>query len=902
MDSKKSNLPDLTLDKDKANALITAKGVETLDHADNHIKSNFILQISGFVVMIILFFMFRKKSPWVYYPNIKNKPLHPCYESNPGIVSWLYKLIVVRDTQLLSMIGLDGFMLLQTIKLLYRICFIVSAMCLPIFIYAFFYAERSLDDSQLFPRLTIWRIKDCKLYWGILLISYVSTIIIFYIIFIYYKRYITLRQLYLVSPATMTSIVKLKEISKNLGSNESSVEYINVSGRTILIDRLPNEISDDKELMKYMTSLGIGEIESVSLVFDTVRLQSLYEKRDSLIRNIEKEFDKAFCSMKAKFAENDKSVKESFGDLHSDDLEKSATILFKDTKLATSEKVRLLNNFMRNGDLFLSKTWMQKAALGTHFDDLKEVNNEISEEKKRIKQSSIKEGSIEIPSAEATLYTDSDVKHDVSFFSFDQIFNFKENKDYFAVSLPVNRKRAFVTFKDKKVCGISKQTMLGSKAFSSNIEEAPAPDDVLWRNITKPEIRSFFFCVVSEVLFILLNLAFLYVVTILIDYLQIRKDSKNQFLGTIFGKYAGKALGIYKSIIGPLIYNILLFLVPLFLKMLIYFEDTYSSTGLQSKLLYRLSLFLFFNGFFGTFVSYLVLNLLRKPESNDIGADVVFSELGKSIIQTSVFFLNTIIQRMCIGSAMIIFKPVPFVINFIISPMLRKTRREVQENRLSPAMNFGSSIPEILFIVPMALTYSCICPIIILLSTLFYWFSYLIYKNELLYATRNDYESGGTYWQPSIRFIMFSVVSFQFSTAMITFSSGNRLISLLFSPMIFFTLICTFGIEQVFLRASYNFPMNAPEEKFLDYFSKKVMEERFKLLNEWKEIGEEEDQDIVPIKELGFEDEDSIQTDSFYKDPCMLFPVGHIILSAHFFIVLHFIMSFDKNNVFKLKN
>lgn len=890
----------LKLNKEEATTLAAVTGIYGFENADTAIYSNTCVQISGFLIMLSLFLMFRKKAPWVYYPNIRNKPQHPCYQENPGFISWLYKLIIVNDTSTLSMIGLDGFMFLQTIKLLYRICFIVSIMCLPLLIYNFTVPAVGKRSEQFFTRFTTWNLKDPSLFWAILLISYISSIIIFYIIFIYYKRYVTLRQLYLASPATMTSVPQMKKISAELGSNRNSVDYINVSSRTVFINRLPSEISNDEELMEYMKSLGLGEIESVSLVRDTYKLQKLYEKRDAIIQDIEKEIASAYNKLKDKYNSKEQDIVESFGDLASNDLEKSATIIFNKNKIPLSERTKLLNTFMNNGDLFLSKTWLNKAILGIHLDNLKEVNNEILDEKKYIEGNTSENSTIDIPTADETLFTESDVRHDVSFFSIRQILNLKKNKDYFEIELPVNKKKGFVTFKNQKTCGIIKQTKLGSKAFSSNVDSAPPPYDVLWRNITKSEISSFFLSIVSTGLFVLLNIAFLYVVIMIIESLQVENNSKNYIFRLIFGQNAKFVSGLYQGMLAPFIYNILLYFVPIFLKALIHMEDTYSYTGVQSKLMYRLSLFLFFNGFLATFVSSLLLSVFTKFKSQSIGMNRLISESSNAIIESSVFFLNTIVQRMCIGSAMVILKPAAFAYNFLIAPIALRTRRQEQEREFSPPIDFGNHVPNLLLIMPMALTYSCICPFIVIAAFLFYWFSYLVYKNELLYATRNDYESGGYYWKPSVRFIMLSVVAFQISTATITFSSGNMLVSILFLPLIFMSVICLQGIEQIFDKSSDNFPMNTPEEKFLDFFTKKVMEERFKLLNDWKEISEEEDMDVIPVSEFGIEDKRLNRSESYYNDPNMLESIGTIILPRNFFYVIQFIVSFDKKNVCRL--
>ena len=321
---------------------------------DSSIKSNVIAQVVLGLLMLLLYFCFRRRAPWVYYPNIKNKPQHPCYQETPGFFSWIYPMVTTKDTQLLSMIGLDGFMFLQTIKLLYRICFILFLLLVPFLCGSFYNMKKNEKDMQLFLLLSIRNIKNKNIYFSILFLSYLSTLIIFYLIFIYYKRYVTLRQLYLASPASMTSVSELKRISNELGGNQNAIDYVNISSKTVIIDRLPSEIKNDKQLLIYLNSLKLGEIESVSLIHNTYNLQKMYEIRNGIIQNIEKEVTLALNRAIKLFEYESEKCKESFGELYGGQLEKSSLAIFNQSNFKISEKVVLFNIFCKFGDRFFS--------------------------------------------------------------------------------------------------------------------------------------------------------------------------------------------------------------------------------------------------------------------------------------------------------------------------------------------------------------------------------------------------------------------------------------------------------------------------------------------------------------------------------------------------------------------
>lgn len=874
----------------------TLTGITDFEDCDSAIISNGFSQLMAGFGMLFVYLACRKRTPWVYYPNIKNKPQHPCYQPNPGILSWIPPLLAAKDTQLLSMVGLDGFMLLQLLKMLYRMCFILSLVVVPILCRLFYTTKSKHTKKQLFVLLSIADVRDPRVYWTVLVLSYISTFVIFYLVFIYYKRFTTLRQLYLAAPATMTSINQLKKISTELGSDENAIDHINVLSRTVLIDRLPAEIHNDEELMEYIKSLQVGEIECVALIHDTYFLQKLYEQRDEVIQDIEKEIAVAFSRILNFYKSEEASCKASFGDLYASDLDKSALNLFEHTNFTLEEKVRIFNHFCKYADKFLAKTLLRETMVDVHLNRLREVTTAILNEKKRLQEDSNDgKAPISTPSASDTLYVDADAKHDVSFFSISQILSFNDNKDLFTLELPLYRNKAFITFKDQRSAGILRQTKLGSRVFSSNVEQAPAPHDVLWRNICRPEVSGYFFNLFSLGLYILFNLFFLFIAVKIIESLQIEKNTNNYLFKILFR--SSFVYSLYRGILAPLIYNILLFFVPIIIKLLLHLEDTSSYSGLQAKLMSRFSLFLFCNAFLATVITSCALGLYNNIGDSQMGLSSILSQLKDSILTSSVFFFNTIVQRLCVGTMIVVLKPSPFLYNWLLAPFVIYTRRQRIEREFSPPIDFGNHIPNLLLILPMALTYSCICPLLLVMSCIFYFFSYFVYKNELLYASRNDYESGGLHWKPCVKFILFTLVAFQITTATFIFSIGMSSIFYSFLPLIFFTIVFSNGLNTLFEKSSENFPMNAPEEKFLDRFAKKSLEERHRILNEWNVLKENLDEDTLEISELGFVDEQSTLTTSLYKDPSTRVSVGSLILPENFFKIVHFLKSFDKDNL-----
>lgn len=889
------NVPEILTSNDNRTIKVLT-GVGSLENCDDLILSNSLIQIAAMTVMITIYFVCRNKTPWVYYPNIKNKPQHPCYRQDPGIFSWICPLITTKDTEALSVIGFDGFMFLQLLKMLYRICICLSIIVIPLLCYSFFNFTK---ESEYFLKFTISGITHPHIYWLIAGMAYIITIIVLYIVFIYYKRYVTLRQMYLAAPATMTSVTQLKNLAKCLGGDQNAIDYVNISARTVIIDRLASTIKNDKELYKYIVSLKIGEIDSVSLVHSTYGLQKLYEERSEAIQDIEKVIAKAIIESKSFYKNNRDMCKESFGDAYNNELDESVETLLEGKAMTIDEKVDIFNNFNKYGEKFFAKSLLGRSMVTLGIERLKEVNDRIMEERRRL-QDNPQPDDTETPIASDMLYVNSDLENDVSFFSWKQIGHMIKNWDLFSLDLPIAKRRAFITFKDQRTAGIVRQTRLGTRVFSSNISPAPAPHDVFWRNIYRDEVSGYFLKIISLGLYVIFNFTFLIFVVLIVKSLEIEPDTENFIFKFILKTPYLHSL--YKGILAPLIYNIFLFFVPIIIKALLHMEHNASFSQLQVKLMYRLSLFLFFNAFLATIVLSAALSVFDKIRKGTLTIDTpIIVELGKSIMRTSVFFFNTVVQRLCVGSALVLLKPSPFLYNWFIAPLVIYTRRQERELEFSPPIDFGNHIPNVLLIFPMALVYSCICPFMLLISWAFYVFSYIIYRNELLYASRNDYESGGLHWKSCVRFILYALLTFQITMAVFIFSADIQSVFYLFIPLIFLTYITMEGMNMAFESSCENFPMNAPEEKFLDNFSRKTLEERHQLLSEWKEIGEEEDEDVLPITEIGFDSEKVELGNSYYRDPAFVETSAEIILPHNFYKTVYFMMHWDKNNVMGLK-
>lgn len=886
--------------------IVTTAEKPPLRDADSAVLTNTVFQ--GFITLCILgvYIVFRKRARWLYSPNIKDRPCHPCY-GYTGFLSWAIPVVTVGDTILLSIIGLDAFMMLQTLKLLYRILFVLSLLVIPTLGYLFWANQRANveNSDQWLVRLSLGSLDPESWSYALIIPAvYLISGFIMYSIFIYYKRYIVLRQGYLRNPAIMTSIITLKKLSTNLGSAERSTEYVNLPNKTLLLSRLPSYVNNDTDLFEFIDSLGVGEVDDCVLVYDTNTLQALYGERDNYVHNIEKEINEKFEKMDSWSEKNQDACAKSIEGF-------KQSILHTVDQAGISgvfdgvQKRQLMVIFLNGAKQFENMFKEGVPKVGFYLDRLSNVNARISKEKEVIKSEEARSKDtriVELVSRNNSLFLRGDISEDASFFSMHHIFNYRKFRMYFTLDLPAKTKRGFVTFKDQRSATIVKQSQIGSRIFSVTAKDAPAPNDVIWENITNSEVDNYMYSVFGTVFFILFIVLFSSIVAHMVTLLMSSKMlQENRFVSSFLRKHETIS-GSLRGILFPLIYNSMMLFVPTIITALVNMEGIYSYSAFQQKLMGKLCNFLFFNGFVSVFFATSFYRLFSDVLFKDEKLDNVIQAFSNESLESCVFFANTIIQRALVGTALTLLKPAPLLINYILFPFTgRKTRREKLDAEFSPPFDFGTMFPSCLTVFSMSIVYAVICPPILVLGAIFYFCNYLAFKAEFLYSSRNEYESGGGYWDSACQNIVFSLIFFQVAT-LAKMSSDNRIyLSMLLFPIILVTLIFRNSLRKMFYKSCHFYPLNVKEEEYLDTFTERVLVDRVNLLESWSEMGAGADVDVVPLASLGIKDTKEIEKESYYNDPNTAKSNSSLILPHGFFRTVWFLVNNDRDNLFGLR-
>ncbi|WUR03150.1 calcium permeable stress-gated cation channel 1 [Vairimorpha necatrix] len=880
--------------------------VPPLESADSEILWNLLVQFCLCLGLLFLYIFIRPRVKWLYSPNIQGKRSHPCFGYD-GYLSWIVPVITVKDTTLLILIGLDAFMMLQTLKFIFKIFFILCITVLPVigYVYWNYFLFIDIAKNQYITRMSIGTYSNYKtFYYLILFYVYLISIFIFYFIYIYYKRYTVLRQLYLRNPSILTSIITLKKLSKQFSSAEKAAEYLSLSNRTLLVSNLPDFINTDNDLANFFQEMKLGNIEEAILIHDTTHLRKLYEEKNEMIENIEKEINSIVIKMNKWSIEHKEDCSESFENFE-ESLQNTVDSIFLDEYVDPDRKKQILKIFIKSDDKFRTMYHDNVKALDFFFDKLKVILEKIYEEKNKLNQIEDKKDAsniLELTEEQNALFIPGYIDKDASFFPLSHFFNIDKYGVYFSLDIPIGAKKGFVVFEDYKDASIVKQAKIGSKIFSVDAKTAPTPNDIIWQNINKSGFISFVFKSCGDIGFIIFNIIFAYLAVQTIEMVRIDRFQQNGYIYKFFKNHPA-IKDLYTGIVPALVYNILLVIVPIIIITSVNLEGLYSYSTAQKSTMSRYSNFLFFNAFLSVFFASTIYSILMDLLSGKLTLNDFTTQLGKNILSSVTLFVNTAIQKSLFGLAMLLLKPGPLIVNHFISKLFTyKTRRQFEQSEYAPPFDFGTMFPELLIVFPMLFSYTLIFPFVLILGLFYFGLLYLFYKNEFLYSSRNHYESGGKFWEQAIVLVIYSILSFQLATAAVLFFHGEKMISLLILPICYVTFNFETNLNTLFSKSCNSFPLNHQESEYLDEFTDKLQLDRLNLLETWEEETPTRDLDNISLENMGFKDDQEVMTaSSYYKDPATSSSMTELILPRNFFKLLIELKKFDKGNLFGYK-
>ncbi|KAI5171755.1 calcium permeable stress-gated cation channel [Nematocida sp. LUAm3] len=880
---------------------------QSLDEADGAIRMNLFIQAGMAFGLFLLFIFLRRKMPWVYCTNTKSSPTHPA-RAYTGWLNWLIPVMTISDVEFFDLVGFDAFLFIETLKLLGIIFLLLSFILIPL-LGAYYSLFGGGKVTQFLVRISLLTLPNNHRNANAIIpgiCTWVVSLGILYFFYMFYRRYIILRQLHLRDRSFSKSTPSIRRLVNEMHSVHKALEEIDLPSRTVLIRNIPAKINGKAAFLEYLKALDLvtESIEECFVVMNTKQLEKLIRRRKETIFKLEKEFQVLFMQMNVLSLEKDFYAKhiQSYDlgmDLISNAIAWSARNPEKEEKNPEKRIKELVSRFISSECVSSLSKENQKISIEKIrecMNTIKALNREIHEEREKAKKVEMPDN-VEILLDEKALHDAYEIdRMKPIFFSIWNILHLWRLYREFSQSIPKETRCGFVTFTTVEAANSMKMSLIGTGVFSCKAIEAPAPEEIIWYTLSEPEparlFRKFVGAVITFV-FVVFFMIFVFLVSSLInistfDHIVMWVNPQLQAITSTPGFRS-----TFQAILIPSLYSFFLSLAPVALNAICLFEGSMSHTHFQKNFGKKYLFFLFVNGFLGLIFSTTMVSILdREKEQTDI-----FEMISIPVVSSSIFFLNTLIQKTFFGLMMVLIEPgrifFRLVENFLGGI---RTRREEIDSYQPERINFGYHYPQVFLTFPMVLIYTVICPPFFLIGALYFLGAYLVYKTLFMYSHVSDTESGGGHWSLLCSSIFYSLLTFQVINIAHFLALRQYVILVFIVPLLVITVGMWQSFQNIFQERFNYLPSSSKELEEGSRFMYKVSLMRREQIKEWKESQTIEKDVLTLTKETINTRKDSY----IYRDLSFLPSSCSAILPKWFYATIRYLVANGDNDIFSI--
>lgn len=304
---------------------------------------------------------------------------------------------------------------------------------------------------------------------------------------------------------------------------------------------------------------------------------------------------------------------------------------------------------------------------------------------------------------------------------------------------------AFVTFNTRVAKSVAYQMLLSHEHFTMVVSPAPNPNDIVWPNVSIPEsqvkTRTSFANVACALGAIFWSAVVAFVTASSnLDSISQQLTWLQQFQDTTIYQLANMYLAV-------IILLILLACLPLIFDVIsrnyegLKFESEIQNTIMARYFYYQLA------NIYVTVTAGSVFTSLNEIINNP---GRIVNILGESLPQVSIYFANLMAVKVLTSIPLEMLRIWPFITIVTVKTCTDKkkcTRRELKTGAFAePPVDYGWLYPNLMMILMILLTYSCIAPLLMPFGIAFFAGAYVMYKYQLLYVLINHYQAGGDMW------------------------------------------------------------------------------------------------------------------------------------------------------------
>ncbi|CAO2823630.1 unnamed protein product [Amaranthus hypochondriacus] len=302
---------------------------------------------------------------------------------------------------------------------------------------------------------------------------------------------------------------------------------------------------------------------------------------------------------------------------------------------------------------------------------------------------------------------------------------------------------AFVSFKTRWGAAVCAQTQQTRNPTIWLTGWAPEPRDVYWPNLAIPYVYLSIRRLIMSVAFFFLTFFFIIPIAFVQSLASIEGIQRYApFLKPLVEMKFIKSF--LQGFLPGLALKLFLIFLPAILMMMSKFEGFESLSSLERRSASRYYMFNFVNVFLGSVVTGTAIEQLKtfvnQPPSK------IFEIIGMSIPMKATFFITYIMVDGWAGVAGEILRVKPLIIYHLKNWFLVKTEKDREAAMDAGSIGFNTGEPQIQLYILLGLVYAVVTPILLPFILVFFGFSYLVYRHQIINVYNQEYESAAAFW------------------------------------------------------------------------------------------------------------------------------------------------------------
>lgn len=673
-----------------------------------------------------------------------------------GLFSWIYSLITLSDGILLPLAGFDGYSTIQSLKLTFGLLLFMSIPSLFLLL-PFYYSQSDQKDIKYlsFSILSIYG----RAAWVPTIFCWIVSLVTFYVIFVFYRNFSTLRQIYLNNPSSLMSFAHLRKITDDFGSLKDARTYFNISTRSVILHSISANYGPT-ELKRLLEGAGIGSVESIQQINSSGKVEEMMGKRADLLTQLEREILAFYQTLKKSClkdgtpewrAMQEQSLPDGYSDLGRSEVFDRINGLSRLKVLERCDLIgRLLTepNFMTQYRNKMEITTGKVDTLTHLYTQVLEIEGKLKDHLKEF-QRFHEENLIRLEHPNVEIIEPDSIEK-TSLITLKKSFSIKSNLSDLRNTVWGSSYSAIIIFKTKRASSNCKQLLLSSRPFSLQVQSVPIADDLIWSNASMPKADRAQREALGTVLYLTFNMFFIFISSILSYLADLNNlESILPVIKPILEGMGKRGRSIFQGILTPLAFNLAVLIAPYVLLGILKITGKVSRSDLQSSLMSNYAWFLFFQTSIigAVFSSFFEIIFIWRHEN----LSGIIERIRNRMPNASQFFFNVILQRASIGLMLVLIQPGTLFKKFAFSVLLPawfKTPRMRQNFRNPNEIQPGIIFPEfIVFPYQITMAFLTITPFSIIPGLLFYGIAAFVFKHQFVYSYAVPNESGGLYWR-----------------------------------------------------------------------------------------------------------------------------------------------------------